>query len=82
MNSRFEEARQALGVSSKTFYIKRNKPDNINKYVPPEPPSRLNISTPLKKQAVDMFCHSDEALSIDSNAVNSFVIVNNERHVK
>ena len=38
--------------------------------------------TPLKKQAVQMFCHSDEASSIDTNQPNSFVLVDNVKHVK
>jgi hypothetical protein len=54
-DDRMEEVRKALGVGNSMFYNKREKPVNIDTYVPLESSKRNNTTTTLKNKLLTCF---------------------------
>lgn len=83
-DGRLDEIRKEMGISKSSFYqinTKNNKHQSLQSYTFPKDASYNRAMTTLnKKQCIDLFCHSDESSTIDSNSRDVMAIVDGVPH--
>lgn len=74
-SGRNEQVRKELGFANTSYYKPRNNShQNLETYNPPEENQYNNTMTKLKRECVDLFCHSDESSTIDSNSCTPIIV--------